>query len=63
MFSANIIGDPTNIYDLCFRDSSVEDLGLDFTLPGYNDYILACGPDYVTVGEYFHDVGAWCFSF
>ncbi|KAI3677127.1 hypothetical protein L1987_86748 [Smallanthus sonchifolius] len=28
-----------------FRDTKVKDLHLDFTLPGYPDYILASGPD------------------
>lgn len=31
--------------DPCFRDTKVKDLHLDFTLPGYPDYILASGPD------------------
>ncbi|XP_076950087.1 E3 ubiquitin-protein ligase UPL4-like [Bidens hawaiensis] len=31
--------------DLHFRDTKVKDLHLDFTLPGYPDYILASGPD------------------
>ncbi|KAG9453348.1 hypothetical protein H6P81_006252 [Aristolochia fimbriata] len=29
-----------------FRDTNIEDLCLDFTLPGYSDYKLACGHDY-----------------
>ncbi|XP_068668606.1 E3 ubiquitin-protein ligase UPL4 isoform X2 [Aristolochia californica] len=32
--------------NLCFHDTSIEDLCLDFTLPGYSDYKLACGHDY-----------------
>ncbi|KAI3696775.1 hypothetical protein L6452_29309 [Arctium lappa] len=31
--------------DSCFRGTKIEDLHLDFTLPGYPDYILASGPD------------------
>lgn len=26
--------------DLCFRNMKIEDLCLDFTLPGYSDYVL-----------------------
>ncbi|KVI00005.1 HECT-like protein [Cynara cardunculus var. scolymus] len=31
--------------DSCFRGTKIEDLHLDFTLPGYPDYILASGPN------------------
>ncbi|KAD3337492.1 hypothetical protein E3N88_33012 [Mikania micrantha] len=31
--------------DPCFRDTKINELHLDFTLPGYPDYILASGPD------------------
>ncbi|KAJ0503251.1 putative HECT domain, armadillo-like helical, HECT, E3 ligase catalytic domain-containing protein [Helianthus annuus] len=31
--------------NLCFHDTKINDLHLDFTLPGYPDYILASGPD------------------
>ncbi|PWA53720.1 ubiquitin-protein ligase 4 [Artemisia annua] len=31
--------------DLCFRDTKIEDLHLDFTLPGYPDFILGSGPN------------------
>ncbi|XXG75022.1 hypothetical protein AAC387_Pa07g3615 [Persea americana] len=33
------------ISDLCFRGASIEDLCLDFTLPGYPDYILKPGAE------------------
>lgn len=29
--------------DLCFRNTAIEDLCLDFTLPGYADYVLSSG--------------------
>ncbi|KAK3038394.1 hypothetical protein RJ639_030560 [Escallonia herrerae] len=29
----------------CFRDSTIEDLSLDFVLPGYPDYVFASGQD------------------
>lgn len=31
--------------DACFRNTTIEDLCLDLTLPGYPDYILTSGPD------------------
>ncbi|KAL7195450.1 hypothetical protein ACSBR1_035636 [Camellia fascicularis] len=31
--------------DSCFRNTTIEDLCLDFTLPGYPDYVLTSGPD------------------
>ncbi|KAH7656854.1 E3 ubiquitin-protein ligase TRIP12 protein [Dioscorea alata] len=31
--------------DLCFRNMKIEDLCLDFTLPGYSDYVLTSGND------------------
>ncbi|GMP50526.1 hypothetical protein CsSME_00017111 [Camellia sinensis var. sinensis] len=31
--------------NLCFRNTTIEDLSLDFSLPGYPDYILTSGPD------------------
>ena len=34
---------------LCFHGASVEDLCLDFTLPGYPDYILKPGGENVLV--------------
>lgn len=33
-------------FDSCFRSTGIEDLCLDFTLPGYPDYVLASGPDH-----------------
>ncbi|KAK1312168.1 E3 ubiquitin-protein ligase UPL4 [Acorus calamus] len=33
----------TCISDLCFRNTKIEDLFLDFSLPGYPDFILASG--------------------
>ncbi|KAF8395012.1 hypothetical protein HHK36_018951 [Tetracentron sinense] len=35
--------------DSCFRNTRIEDLCLDFTLPGYPDYILTSGPDHQMV--------------
>ncbi|KAA8518803.1 hypothetical protein F0562_016423 [Nyssa sinensis] len=35
----------TIILDSCFRNTRIEDLCLDFTLPGYPDYVLSSGPD------------------
>lgn len=34
---------------LSFRDSRIEDLCLDFTLPGYPDIVLASGFDHTMV--------------
>lgn len=31
--------------ELCFRNTRIEDLCLDFTLPGYSDYVLTSGSD------------------
>ncbi|KAJ9559067.1 hypothetical protein OSB04_013681 [Centaurea solstitialis] len=40
------VGENTAIeLDSCFRGTKIEDLHLDFTLPGYPDYVLASGPD------------------
>ncbi|KAG7964552.1 hypothetical protein I3843_09G176100 [Carya illinoinensis] len=36
-------------FDSFFRDTRIEDLCLDFTLPGYPNYVLASGPDYKMV--------------
>ncbi|XP_062117154.1 E3 ubiquitin-protein ligase UPL4 isoform X2 [Humulus lupulus] len=36
-------------FDTCFRNTRIEDLSLNFTLPGYPDFFLASGPDYDTV--------------
>lgn len=35
------------ISNLCFRGAPIEDLCLDFTLPGYPDYILTKGDENV----------------
>lgn len=35
---------------LTFRDTRIEDLCLDFTLPGYPDIVLASGTDNSMVG-------------
>lgn len=37
--------------DLCFRNTRIEDLYLDFTLPGYPDYVLSseCNPKMVSI--------------
>lgn len=35
------------IDDLCFRGTPIEDLYLDFTLPGYPDYVLKPGDENV----------------
>lgn len=35
------------IADLCFRGAPIEDLCLDFSLPGYPDYILKSGEENV----------------
>ena len=35
------------IVDLCFRGAPIEDLCLDFSLPGYPDYILKPGEENV----------------
>jgi E3 ubiquitin-protein ligase TRIP12 len=36
---------------LCFRGASVEDLCLDFTLPGYPDYVLKEGEENTVVRD------------
>jgi len=38
-------------YRKSFRDTSIEDLCLDFTLPGYPDIVLASGTDHSMVGH------------
>ena len=41
-------GDNSNaVGNLCFRGAPIEDLCLDFTLPGYPDYILKPGDETV----------------
>ncbi|CAN6817260.1 unnamed protein product [Brassica oleracea var. botrytis] len=39
------------ISDLCLRGSRIEDLCLDFTLPGYPEYILRPGDDIVDINS------------
>ena len=36
-------------YGLSFRDTQIEDLCLDFSLPGYPDVVLASWPDHTMV--------------
>ncbi|KAJ7977013.1 E3 ubiquitin-protein ligase UPL4 [Quillaja saponaria] len=36
-------------FDLCFRETTIEDLCLDFTLPGYPDIVLSSEPDHLMV--------------
>ncbi|XP_027363049.1 E3 ubiquitin-protein ligase UPL4 [Abrus precatorius] len=36
-------------YELSFRDTRIDDLYIDFTLPGYPDIVLASGPDHSMV--------------
>lgn len=38
--------------DLEFRNTKVEDICLDFTLPGFADYVLASGVDHKTVRHF-----------
>jgi len=38
-------------YGLTFRDMRIEDLCLDFTLPGYPDIVLASGTNHSMVGH------------
>ncbi|KZV20236.1 HEAT repeat,HECT-domain isoform 1 [Dorcoceras hygrometricum] len=45
----------SNQQDLCYRGASIEDLCLDFSLPGYPDYVLKPGDENVemsSLGEY-----------
>lgn len=41
----------SGISDLCLRGSRIEDLCLDFTLPGYPEYILRPGDDIVDINS------------
>ncbi|XP_043700605.1 E3 ubiquitin-protein ligase UPL4 isoform X1 [Telopea speciosissima] len=43
------VNSTTIISESCFRNTRIEDLFLEFTLPGYPDYILASGPDHKMV--------------
>lgn len=36
--------------DMCFQNTKIEDLYLDFTLPGYPEYLLTSGSDHKMVG-------------
>ena len=38
---------PDAIAELCFRGTPIQDLCLDFTLPGYPDYVLKPGDENV----------------
>lgn len=40
-------GDSSAIADLRFRGAPIEDLCLDFTLPGFPDYVLKAGDENV----------------
>ncbi|XP_010690374.2 E3 ubiquitin-protein ligase UPL3 [Beta vulgaris subsp. vulgaris] len=42
---------PDVIAELCFRGTPVEDLCLDFTLPGYPDYVLRPGDENVDINN------------
>ncbi|TQE09362.1 hypothetical protein C1H46_004999 [Malus baccata] len=49
-FSESIHGESTTLkFDSCFRKTQIEDLCLDFTLPGYPDFILSSRPDHKMV--------------
>ncbi|KNA15559.1 hypothetical protein SOVF_097120 [Spinacia oleracea] len=42
---------PDVIAELCFRGTPIEDLCLDFTLPGYPDYVLRQGDENVDINN------------
>ncbi|KAL2937119.1 E3 ubiquitin-protein ligase UPL3 [Bienertia sinuspersici] len=42
---------PDVIAELCFRGTPIEDLCLDFTLPGYPDYVLKPGDENVDINN------------
>ncbi|GER41091.1 hect ubiquitin-protein ligase, partial [Striga asiatica] len=46
LFSVNY-----NLGDLCFRGTSIEDLCLDFSIPGYPEYILKPGSENVDISN------------
>ena len=50
-FLESFSGNNQQIEDLCFRGASVEDLCLDFTLPGYPDYVLKEGEENTVVSD------------
>lgn len=41
----SVHGGTTFEFDSCFRKTKIEDLCLDFTLPGYPDFVLSSRPD------------------
>ncbi|XP_034605412.1 E3 ubiquitin-protein ligase UPL3 isoform X1 [Setaria viridis] len=51
-FLESCCSDSRKIEELCFRGAPVEDLCLDFTLPGYPDYVLKEGGENVVVDIY-----------
>lgn len=44
-FMESVHGGTTFKFDSCFRKTKIEDLCLDFTLPGYPDFVLSSRPD------------------
>ncbi|WCJ39868.1 E3 ubiquitin-protein ligase UPL3 [Euphorbia peplus] len=46
-FMESLRSDSDDIADLCFRGTPIEDLCLDFSLPGYPDYVLKPGDETV----------------
>ncbi|XP_009358184.1 E3 ubiquitin-protein ligase UPL4 isoform X1 [Pyrus x bretschneideri] len=49
-FSESVPGGSTTLeFDSCFRKTQIEDLCLDFTLPGYPDFVLSSRPDHKMV--------------
>lgn len=47
-YAESVSGEDQETVDLRFRGACVEDLCLDFTLPGYPDYILKTGDENVS---------------
>ena len=43
----SVSSDNREVVDLCFHGAPIEALSLDFTLPGYPDYILKPGDENV----------------
>lgn len=49
-FLESVHGENTTFdFDSCFRKIRIEDLCLDFTLPGYPDFVLASGLEHIMV--------------
>ncbi|KAK4281445.1 hypothetical protein QN277_012938 [Acacia crassicarpa] len=48
-FLESVCGDNHMEFDACFRDTRIEDLCLDFTLPGYPDIVLSSRTDHTAV--------------